>query len=76
MSTDGPLFNKFDVRRTDGSDGINGKHHPCAYFVLDLTHDPFAGPALAAYADACEATHPQLAADLRSRRLGEHAEWA
>lgn len=65
MSTDGPLYRKFDVRRTDGASEPGGKHDGCGYFVLDYTHDPFAIPALAAYAEACAETHPTLAADLR-----------
>lgn len=44
----------------------------CAYFVLDWQHDPFAIPAARAYAGACEATHPALAADLRE--LADKAE--
>lgn len=34
-------------------------------FVLRVGRDPFAAPALRAYADACEARYPKLAADLR-----------
>lgn len=59
------LYRKYDVRRTDGSDGHDGKHYQCCYFVLDLTHDPHALPALAAYANSCEADYPMLAHDLR-----------
>ena len=62
-----PLFRKFAVSRVDGSDQPGGKHEGCALFVLDIDHDPFAKPALLAYADACEATHPHLAADLRKK---------
>jgi hypothetical protein len=40
------------------------KHSACRYFVLDLDHDPFAAPALRAYAAACAAEYPALAADL------------
>jgi hypothetical protein len=61
------LFHKFDVRRTDGSDAPGGKHHWCRHFVLDMDHDPHARAALAAYADAVEATHPVLAVDLRQQ---------
>jgi|GEM_PF-3065583 len=61
------LYQKFNVSRTDGTDAPAGKHHGCDYFVLDLTHDPFAIPAIAAYAAACEAKHPELAADLRNK---------
>lgn len=61
------LYQKFWVSRTDGSSVEGGKHHKCDYFVLDWKHDPFAVPAARAYADACEATHPDLAVDLRAR---------
>ena len=61
------LFNKFEVRRTDGSSDPGGKHHGCEYFVLDVDHDSHAKAALSAYADSVEPTHPQLAADMRSR---------
>lgn len=66
-STEQGLFRKFDVRRTDGSDAPGGKHDGCEYFVLDVTHDPHAKAVLAAYAAGVEATHPQLAADMRQR---------
>lgn len=59
------LYRKYDIKRTDGSSGKGGKHEHCAYFVLDLEHDEFAIPALAAYARACSKTHPSLAADIR-----------
>lgn len=58
------LFNKFDVRRVDGSDAPGGKHYGCKYFVLDIDHDPAAGAALRAYAEAVKETHPMLSADL------------
>ena len=61
------LYRKFEVNRTDGSDAPGGKHHGCEYFVLDITHDKFAAPALLAYADACESEYPELATDLRER---------
>jgi hypothetical protein len=60
------LYRKFEVRRTDGSDGPTGKHADCNYFVLDITHDPFAIPALKAYAAACRKEYPNLSADLES----------
>jgi hypothetical protein len=63
------LYDRYWVRRTDGSSGPGGKHEHCRYFVLDLDHDPYAGAALVAYASSCAATYPQLAADLR--RLAE-----
>lgn len=67
MSADGPIFGKFIVRRTDGTDAVGLKHDGCDYFVLDLDHDPAAKPAVLAYANAVEATHPVLAADIRGR---------
>jgi len=59
------LYSKFSVHREDGSSGPGGKHERCTFFVLDLNHDPFAVPAIRAYADACEAKYPELARDLR-----------
>ena len=61
------LYEKFNVRRTDGSSQPGGKHHDCNHFVLDLTHDKHGRVALAAYADSCEREFPQLAADLRKK---------
>lgn len=58
---------KFDVRRKDGSSLPGGKHEDCHYFVLDLTHDPFAIPAIRAYATACRAEYPLLARDLENK---------
>lgn len=65
MSKDGPVFEKFRVLRTDNTDGPGMKHHLCEYFVLDVSHDPYAMAALQAYAEACQITHPSLAADIR-----------
>lgn len=59
------LYPKYEVHRRDGSSAPGGKHEKCYMYVLDLDHDPFAKPALLAYADACEAEYPQLARDLR-----------
>jgi len=58
------LYDKFSVRRTDGSDAPGGKHDGCTYFVLDATHDPHALPALRAYANSCRSDYPLLARDL------------
>ena len=58
------LYNKFIVKRTDGRSDPGKKHDRCEYFVLDLTHDPFARPALSTYAAACRAEYPLLAADI------------
>lgn len=65
------LYSKFSVTRADGRHAPGEKHHACDYFVLDLTHDRHAWPAIAAYANACEAEYPQLAADLRNK-MGAH----
>lgn len=59
------LYNKFRVTRTDGTSERGRKHDGCEYFVLDLTHDPHAAPALAAYIRSCEKDYPLLASDLR-----------
>jgi hypothetical protein len=59
------LYNKYVVRRSDGSSRKGKKHAGCMYYVLDLSHDIYAGPALIAYADACAAEFPLLAEDLR-----------
>jgi hypothetical protein len=59
------LYDKFRVERVDGASSPGGKHHRCEYFVLDLTHDPFAVPAILAYVAACEQDYPWLADDLR-----------
>ncbi len=48
------LYDKYRVTRTDGADGPGGSHVGCDYFVLDLTHDPHAIPAILAYAESCE----------------------
>lgn len=44
--TEQGLFQKFEVRRTDGSSEPGGKHEGCEYFVLDVDHDPHAEAAL------------------------------
>ncbi len=61
------LHRKFNVNRVDGRDRPGEKHYGCQYFVLDMMagHDPFALPALEAYAAACEEAHPELAHDLQ-----------
>lgn len=59
------LYNKFSVKRTDGTSAPGEKHDGCEYFVLDIDHDPHARPALVAYADSCAAQFPALASDLR-----------
>lgn len=61
------IHDKFEITRVDGSSAEGGRHHGCDYFTIDMTHDPYAAPALLAYADACAKDHPLLAADLRAR---------
>ena len=62
---DGEGEGKFIVTRTDGSSDTGGKHMGCWYFVLDLTHDPHAIPAMIAYADSCRKDgYELLAADI------------
>lgn len=58
------LYGKFHIERTDGKSAPGQKHENCRYFVLDLDHDPFAMPALQAYAKACKEENPALAHDL------------
>ena len=57
-------YQKFSVARQDHMDQPGEKHHGCRYFVLDLTHDPHAVPALRAYAESCAVTRPVLSPDL------------
>ena len=60
------LYGKFQVQRTDGRSDPGEKHHGCQYFVLDVTHDPHARPALWAYLQSAEAAgFDALAEDLR-----------
>jgi hypothetical protein len=58
------LYHKFRVERVDGRSAIGKKHYNCKYFVLDVTHDPYAKAALLAYAKECEGKYPALARDL------------
>lgn len=63
------IYGKFTVTRNDGQSAPGEKHERCDYFVLDITHDPFALPALQAYAEACRAGgYAQLADDLDTMR--------
>lgn len=55
------LYEKYRVERLNDP---AGKHNNCRYFVLDLTHDKHAGPALQAYARSCLREYPALADDL------------
>ncbi len=58
------LYTKFLTERTDGESAPGGTHEGCQYFVLDMDHDPYALPALQAYAAACASAYPLLARDL------------
>lgn len=58
------LYQRYTVKRVDGSSLPLGRHHHCHYFVIDLNHDIYAGPALEAYADRCIDQYPLLAKDL------------
>jgi hypothetical protein len=65
MPTQGKgLYPKFRVKRVDGKDQPGGPKEGARYFVLDVTHDKFAIPAIAAYAAACEDEYVELADDL------------
>jgi hypothetical protein len=58
------LYNKFTVTRSDRE--AQARHDDCEYFVLDLTHDKLAIPALAAYESAAmQHGYDRLAEDLR-----------
>lgn len=71
--TDGRgLYRKYIIGRTDHEDEAGGRHEGCDYFVLDLTHDPHARAAIAAYAEACARDRPRLAADLQSMLAGNY----
>lgn len=67
------LYSKFTVTRNDGKSGPGGKHEKCEYFVLDVSCDPHAIPALMAYAESCKEDYPLLAADVR-RMAQNHCE--
>jgi len=75
------LEHRFNVYRQTDNVEKQRKHSNCFYFVLDVTHDINAIPALLAYANACEETEPELAADLRAKaqdasdRLDMSPEW-
>jgi hypothetical protein len=72
-STDG-LHGKYIVNRTDKRDEPGERHYLCRYFVLDLTHDIHARPALLAYAESIRKVNPELAADL-FHKADEMLDW-
>lgn len=57
------LYEKYTVLRTDESDQPGRRHHGCELFVLDVTHDPHAVPALRAYAKSCRLDGYELLAN-------------
>jgi len=59
------LYRKYYVRKLNDP---TGKHKNCFFFVLDLTHDPYAIQAAQTYADACRGRYPILAKELESFR--------
>ena len=61
------IYTKYYVRRTDGKDLPGEKHDGCFLFVLDVSHDPHALPAIQSYADSCQGDYPILAQELRDR---------
>lgn len=65
------LYGKFNITRVDGLDAVGERHHGDKYFVLNTTTDPHSIPAIAAYAESCAATYPELARDLKSM-ISEH----
>lgn len=67
--TERGLYQKYFVSRTDGKSDPGEKHDGCEYFVLDLTHDPFAAAAIRAYAEKCQFTHTKLAHELRMKAM-------
>ncbi len=58
------IYQKYNVSRTDGSDAPGAKHDGCSYFVIDRTHDQFAGAALQAYGLLCAEKYPVLSKEL------------
>lgn len=67
MTCDRGWHRKFCVKRVDGQGEAGEKHFGCEYFVLDLTHDDSAWPALEAYTLACREQKPQLAKDIMQK---------
>jgi hypothetical protein len=61
------FYDKFNISRIYGRSMPGQKHAGCEYFVLDLTHDPHAIPAIQAYAESCKESHPLLARDLLAK---------
>lgn len=77
MDEDRGLYSKYRAFKIDGVEeimvgvpirvaGVQVEEVSAPFFLLKF-HDPFARIAIRAYADACEAEYPKLAADLRKR---------
>lgn len=64
MAENAGLYQKFNVSRRDGRDQPGGDRQDAVYFVLDISHDPFALDALRAYRMVCEGRCPELAKEL------------
>lgn len=64
MPKDGAIYGKFNVSRVDGRDAEGGDKADAEYFVLDITHDPYAREALMFYAYKCVDEFPLLSADI------------
>lgn len=60
------LYRKYTVTPEGDVLKADGTPAPGPLFILNYGKDPHARVALAAYADACQATHPVLAIDLRA----------
>jgi len=58
------IYPKYMVYRMDGKDNVGEKHEKCDLFVLDLTHDPAAIPAMAMFVTACADDRPALSASV------------
>lgn len=63
------LYAKFEVRRVDAE--AQARQAGCRMFVLDVDDDPHAAGSLLTYAQACEETQPDLAADV-GRLVSHH----
>lgn len=68
--TEQGLYEKYRVYRTDGLDNVGGPRADDKYFVLNLTRDPHAKPAMAAYAASVNPTHAILSTDMIREVLG------
>lgn len=68
--TEQGIYEKYRVYRTDGLDNAGGPRADDKYFVLNLTRDPHAKPAMAAYAASAKGTHPILSADMIREVMG------